>query len=150
MSSAKKYKVLHIYVDGAFSTNYPDRYAGAFILVNPESGEVVEAMNGCGTKAVGMRNVAGELSATMRGVQYGMRFAEKIVIFYDYQGIEDWITGAWACRKKETRAYFNFMFRYIHPVVRVEFVKVKAHSGDMYNEMVDNLAKKALAINKEW
>ncbi len=145
-----KYKELHLYVDGAYSTNYPDRYAGAFILVNPDSGEIIEAMNGCGTKAVSIRNVAGELSAAMRGVQYGMRYAENLVIFYDYQGIEDWITGAWRCKKSETKAYFNFMFRYIHPINRLEFVKVKAHSGDTYNELADKLSKEALIKNKAW
>lgn len=146
----KKTELLHVYVDGAYSTNYPDRYAGAFILVDPNTGKIIKSMNGCGTKAVSMRNVAGELSATMRGTQWGLQLAERVIIFYDYQGVEDWITGAWRCKKPETRAYFNFMFRYIHPVNKIQFVKVKAHAGDTYNELADRMAKEALFKNKEW
>lgn len=146
----KRYKLLHCYVDGAYSTNYPDRYSGAFVIINPETGVVLKTNSGCGTRAIRMRNVAGELSATMRGTQLGLAYAEKIIVFYDYQGIEDWITGAWRCKKAETRAYFNFMFKYINPVNRIQFVKVKAHSGDKYNELADELAKEALKQNKEW
>ena len=71
-----------------------------------------------------MRNVAGELSAVMRAVQYAYPIANNIVIFYDY--LEYWVTGKWNTNKDETKAYKAFMDKYKD---KIQFVKVKAHGN---------------------
>ena len=142
-----KYEQLYIYVDGAYSTNYPDRYSGAFVVIDPQQDKVIATKMGCGTKAVSMRNVAGELSAVMRAVQYAYPIANNIVIFYDYLGIEYWVTGKWNTNKDETKAYKTFMNKYKD---KIQFVKVKAHSGNKYNERVDTLTKCALMEDRKW
>ena len=145
-----QYEELYVYVDGSYSTSSPTIYAGAYILIDPTTNQIIYEASGCGNKAVNMRNVAGELTATMRGTQMALRLARKAVIFYDYQGIEAWITGEWKARKPETQAYYNFMLKYVYPVKRIQFVKVKAHSGNMFNEMVDDLSKEALLSRKSF
>ena len=142
-----QYTQLNVYVDGAYSTNYPERYSGAFVVVNPTNQRVIYEKCGCGTKAVSMRNVAGELSATMRAVQYVSKLTNNIVIFYDYTGIKFWVTDEWKANKPETQAYKDYMSKFKD---KIQFVKVKAHSGDKYNTRVDQLAKYALKENRTW
>ena len=52
------------------------------------------------------RNVAGEIEAVCRGLHYlvgvGVR---KATIFYDYEGIEKWITGEWQAKIELTKEY---------------------------------------------
>lgn len=91
-----------------------------------------------------MRNVAGEI----KGAECAMRYAvenkcESIVIYHDYEGIAKWCTGAWKANKEGTKAYKEY-YDSIKDSLKVEFVKVKGHSGDKYNEMADELAKGAI------
>lgn len=67
----------------------------------------------------------------------------KITIYYDYKGIEMWATKKWKAKNEFTQNYIEFMqekMKYIN----IEFVKVPAHSGIIYNEEADALAKKSL------
>jgi len=87
-------------------------------------------------------NVSGELLAAM----YVMRFAlEKGVtscaLYYDYMGIEMWATGAWKRNNTLTKSYAAFA-QNIMKSVALQFYKVAAHTGNTYNEMADQLAKK--------
>lgn len=90
-----------------------------------------------------MRNVAGEI----RGSQYAMQRAlelgkSKLYIHYDYMGIENWALGSWKANKKGTKAYAEY-YSSIKDKLDVVFIKVKAHTGVKYNELVDKLAKEA-------
>ena len=69
----------------------------------------------------------------------------EITIYHDYEGIAKWCTGAWKATKPGTIAYQAF-YREAMKKVKVHFVKVKGHSNDKYNDMADQLAKKALGI----
>ncbi len=93
-----------------------------------------------------MRNVAGEI----KGAAVAMRYAfvhqiPRLTIYHDYEGIAKWCTGAWKATKPGTKAYVEFYSK-ISQSVRVDFVKVKGHSGDKYNEEADQLAKQALGM----
>ena len=48
-------------------------------------------------------------------------------------------------KQKGTINYKNYMDSLKDKIV-VKFIKVKSHSGDLYNDMADELAKKALDI----
>ncbi len=90
------------------------------------------------------RNVIGEI----RGSVFAMDFAVKngyknLILHYDYEGIARWASGSWKRNKEATQKYHDY-FQRIKSKLNVEFVKVKAHSGDKYNEMADDLAKKAI------
>lgn len=91
-----------------------------------------------------MNNVAGEL----KGSELAMNFCienniKSIKIHHDYEGIAKWCTGDWQAKKFGTKQYRDLYFK-ISKSVRVEFVKVKAHSGNKYNDLADKLARSAL------
>lgn len=93
-----------------------------------------------------MRNVAGEI----KGAEFVMSFClkngiDKVSIYYDYEGISAWAEGRWKTNKHGTIAYKEF-YNEIKSKLNVQFVKVKGHSGDTYNDMADRLAKDALGI----
>lgn len=95
-----------------------------------------------------MRNVAGEIRGAMAAMQYCLDNGIKsISIFYDYEGIEKWCSGAWKATKEGTKKYAAF-YKEISKYLDVDFIKVKGHSGDKYNDMADALAKEALGILK--
>ena len=73
------------------------------------------------------------------------RNIKTIDIFHDYEGIAAWCTGAWQAKQEGTKDYKKY-YNSIKDKVSVRFVKVKAHSGDTYNELADNLAKTALGL----
>ena len=134
---------LVVYVDGSFDVNLQKYSFGCVILL--EDGRIVERSgNGDEPELLAIRNVAGE----MYGAMYAVRWAfengySSVVLHYDYEGIEKWATGVWSARNPHTRKYAAFM-KQMQEKIEVIFQKVKAHSGDFYNEQVDKLAKKAL------
>ena len=54
-------------------------------------------------------------------------------------------TGAWQAKKDGTKEYKRF-YNSISKTTKVSFVKVKGHSGDIYNDLADQLAKEAIGI----
>ena len=93
-----------------------------------------------------MRNVAGEIEGAKLAMQYCLdNNIEEIDIYYDYEGIEKWCSGAWKTNKSGTVAYKQF-YNEVIKNVKVNFIKVKGHSGDKYNDMADRLAKDAVGI----
>ncbi|MDE6233270.1 MAG: ribonuclease H family protein [Lachnospiraceae bacterium] len=91
-----------------------------------------------------MRNVAGEI----KGAECAMRYAvehgcKTLVIYHDYEGIAKWCTGVWKTNKEGTQAYKAY-FDSIKDSIKIDFKKVKGHSGDLYNDKADELAKKAI------
>lgn len=89
------------------------------------------------------RNVSGELKgaivAMKRGVELGYK---KMYLHYDYRGIEDWALGNWKTNLNLTREYKK-TYDEVKDKMEVQFIKVDAHTGIYYNELVDKLAKEA-------
>ncbi len=95
------------------------------------------------------RQVGGELLATMAVIAWcEERMIPEITLFYDYEGIRSWALGLWKTNKEITRTYVAGIRR---SSVRVRWMKVKSHSGDRYNDVVDLLAKDGAAgISAYW
>lgn len=90
-----------------------------------------------------MRNVSGEIKGAIYAMQRAIELEKKVLyIHYDYAGIENWALGNWKANKEGTIEYQNY-FNSIKDKIDVKFIKVKAHSGVKYNEVVDKLAKEA-------
>ena len=86
----------------------------------------------------------------MLGAMTAVRWAIKngydnLELRYDYEGIEKWATGVWKAKNTLTQKYAEYMQRQQNHI-KISFRKVKAHSGDYYNEEADKLAKEALKI----
>lgn len=130
------------YVDGSFDSSNGSYSYGAVVISSKGTQEFGERFPK--DKYSEHRNVIGEI----RGSVFAMNLAVKngyknLVLHYDYEGIEKWATGAWKRNKEATILYHEY-FKSIKDKLNVEFVKVKAHSGDKYNEMADKLAKEAV------
>ena len=135
------------YVDGSYTVNNPTKYGCGLILIEPNGNEIEFSYSNSNKQAVKLRNVAGELSATMTAMSEAIKMGYKeLIIYHDYTGIRCWITQEWRCKNDITQAYRNFYERQIKDDLDVHFVWVKGHSGDEYNERVDKLARKSLEI----
>lgn len=94
-----------------------------------------------------MHNVAGEIKGAEAAIQYCLdNKITSVTIYHDYEGIAKWCNGDWKANKAGTIAYAEF-YKRASADVSVQFVKVKGHSGDKYNELADKLAKEALSLN---
>jgi ribonuclease HI len=130
-----------IYVDGSYDNN-KKQYSWAFAVYN--GSEVIHTANGIGENAdaVSTRNVAGELEATVKAVQWAEKQdVQSITIHHDYIGISEWATGKWKTNNNTTQTYACFIRPYLDWVY---FNKVAGHTGIEGNELADKLAGQAL------
>ena len=132
------------YVDGSFDKVSGDFSYGMVILYRGEEMAFCERIQD--KELAQMHNVAGEI----KGAEAAMRYAvengiERIVIYHDYEGIAKWCNGAWRANKEGTKAYRAY-YDQVKDKLKIQFIKVKGHSGDKYNDMADRLAKKALNL----
>jgi ribonuclease HI len=135
-----------IYTDGSFSKEL-NKYSFGCVIIAPD-GEIIEEY-GSGDKpeALSAWNVAGEALGVMRGVSWAIKNNYSSVELYcDYNGLEKWFSGEWKTNAYCSKEYMKFM-NAAKSKIDIYFVKVKAHSGIVFNERADALAKKALFGN---
>ena len=133
------------YVDGSFNVKTKEYGYGCVLM---EGANVIKKFYGKGAEAqyASMRNVAGEIIASMVSTRYAIEHGyDFICIYYDYEGIEKWATHKWQANKEKTKMYVSFMEE-ANKHINISFMKVLAHSGDQFNDMADALAKKAVGI----
>lgn len=133
------------YVDGSYNVKTQE-YGYGCVIIHGQS--IVEQINGKGSDPdyVSMRNVAGEIIASEMAIRYAIKHHYPLIcIYYDYEGIEKWANGMWKANKQGTQAYQKFI-KESRQQINIQFVKVLAHSGDVYNDVADKLAKKAVGI----
>jgi len=131
-------KVIDIFVDGSFNGQ---NYSWAFAAY--KGNQLIHTASGVGddTEAASMRNVAGELAAAVKAIEWGKKEAfEAVIIHHDYMGIAAWANGDWKTNNKFTQAYAAFVKPYLG---MVRFNKVAGHTGVEGNELVDKLAGEA-------
>jgi viroplasmin and RNaseH domain-containing protein len=132
------------YVDGSYNIATKEYSAGVVILWKGQ--EITFSQKGNDSELVGMRNVAGETMGAKIAMAYALeQGVHTVVIYHDYEGIEKWCTNAWEAKQEGTKKYKQY-YEQIAKELKVIFVKVKAHSGDKYNEQADQLAKAALQL----
>lgn len=131
------------YVDGSYDDSLPKYAFGCVFLL--EGGEIRLAYgNGDNPQSLKHRNVTGEMLGAMFAVKTAMRNGYKEVeIFYDYEGIEKWVTGSWRSKTELTQIYAQSMREWGRSI-GIYFTKVTAHSNVRYNELADATAKRGL------
>ena len=136
---------VEIYVDGSYHAGTKEFSYGLVVLINGKEEKFSQKMSD--PELAQMRNVAGEIKGSEAAMQYALDHKiPSIIIYHDYQGIASWCNGDWKANKAGTIAYRDF-YRKAKERVHIEFRKVKGHSNDKYNDMVDELAKEALGIH---
>lgn len=138
---------VYAYIDGSFDRVQGIYGSGVVIVDGDKKYEFKHAGNR--EDYAQLHNVAGELEAAKFVMWYAVdKKIKEITLFYDYQGIEAWATGDWQANLPYTQDYVKF-YNKVKTVVKVNFVKVKAHTGVELNEVVDKLAKDAIAEFKK-
>ena len=93
---------------------------------------------------ISMRNVSGEIKASMFVIQKAAELKMKsVTIYFDYNGIEMWANGSWKPNNHLTKEYREFCIE-MFKKLDIKFVKVESHTNIKYNELVDKLAKEAI------
>ncbi|MDU6573441.1 MAG: ribonuclease H family protein [Gemella haemolysans] len=133
---------VYAYIDGSFDRVSGIYGSGVVIVDGDKKHEYKHAGNR--EDYAQLHNVAGELEAAKFVMWYAVdKKIKEITLFYDYQGIEAWAVGDWKANLPYTQDYVKF-YNKVKTAVKVNFVKVKAHTGIELNEVVDKLAKEAI------
>lgn len=133
---------VYAYIDGSFDRVSGVYGSGVVIVDGNEKYEYKHAGNR--EDYAQLHNVAGELEAAKFVMWYAVdKKIKEITLFYDYQGIEAWAVEDWKANLPYTQDYVKF-YNKVKTAVKVNFVKVKAHTGIELNEVVDKLAKEAI------
>lgn len=130
---------LVVYVDGSYRNSDKSHSYGVYMFNDEEEYTYSKRF----FKDSDMRNVSGEIKGAMRAMEEAVKLGKKkIYLHYDYEGIRSWALGFWKTNKEGTIYYKNF-YDSIKDKLEVKFIKVEAHTGVKYNELVDKLAKEA-------
>lgn len=128
------------YVDGSYN-NDTGMYAYGAIIIMPDKSLIKLSDIGRDKTAASMRNVAGEILGAEQAMLFCLNNGFKsITIYHDYEGISRWCKNEWNANNPFTKAY-KARYDKLSENISISFVKVKGHSGDKYNDMVDELAK---------
>jgi viroplasmin and RNaseH domain-containing protein len=143
--------VLYCYVDGSFNKDIPNYSFGLCCVKN---GKVVHMDKGQGNNpdAIEMQQIGGELLGAINALRYAKSEGHtKVVILHDYMGVANHATGTWKRTNAFSTIYYNWMQNFFrsNPVMKVNFLKVDAHTGNDFNEIADGLAKLALGIKPD-
>lgn len=133
---------VNIYVDGSYDKE-TSIFSWGVVLIDTKHN--IEEYNGCARNSESMhRNVAGEIYGSVLACKLAYERGYKTLnLYYDYTGIKEWAEGSWKRNNPLTKRYYEYI-QSLNGRLTINFIKVKAHTGDEYNELADTLAKKAI------
>lgn len=132
------------FTDGSYDEK-EDKYSYGVVCIDREMQETELYGYGDNPKYKDSNNIIGEILGVFNALDWAITNGyEKIRLYYDYEGLEKWANKEWNANTTTTKMYVHKMDTIYKELINVEFVKVKGHSNNKYNEKADNLAKKAL------
>lgn len=132
------------YVDGSFDKAH-NVFGWGCVLIDHNSNIQKYCGGDNNIEYIEHRNVAGEIMGSMFAINYAIKNNFKnINIFYDYAGLKHWAIKEWKANKPLTKEYSDFCQKALKKI-EISFNKVKAHTGDNFNEEADKLAKKGVS-----
>lgn len=143
ITEEENYAGLTAFVDGSFEVSV-GRYGFGCVILQPEKEPLEYYGSGNNEASAALRNVTGEMLGAMFAVKWAMSHGYKdVLICYDYEGIEKWAVGVWKAKTELTSKYAAAMKEWAESI-RISFKKIAAHTGNRYNELADQLAKRAI------
>lgn len=131
------------YVDGSYNKKLKVYGSGVVYITDDKELELMKSYDDAYHIH---RNVAGEVKASELAIEKAIEDKkEQIIIYHDYQGIASWANGDWKTNNDLTKAYKRFIDQ-AKKKIKIDFVKVKGHSNDKFNDKADQLAKEAAGI----
>lgn len=122
---------------------------GGILIVNGK--EYIIRKSGNEKDAIKLKNVAGEIFGAITIMKAARKLKlKRMKLYFDFSGIED-IALSKVKPKQKNRfllAYRDF-FAEINKYMKIDFCKVKSHSGIELNNKADRLAKQAVGLRKE-
>lgn len=143
---------LQLYVDGSFTKVKPDITSGGMVLLMNDTILCAQRYKTKDRVFVDMNNIGGELLATINGITVAVEFSKQlskekefiIHIFHDYNGIAKFIEGTpvWIPKKDGSKIYVHMIneFKQKYPDLKLKFTKIKAHTGNKWNDIADAIA----------
>jgi ribonuclease HI len=130
-----------VYTDGSFTDRKPEVSGWGIVVVLND----VIIHEDYGQARPDSRQIGGELKAAMMGMLWARQNGfQHVEIHHDYTGVAWFVDGTWKKPKKELpKKYIEFTNKAMS-VIDISFVKVKAHTGNYYNERADALANKGV------
>lgn len=137
----------HFYVDGSYNDDAKAAGFGVVCVVNDKV-EYFDSGKYTGKEFISSRQIAGELSASLKSIKLAIEMKmPKIVLFYDYAGIRFHATREQDRDSDVSKAYGEEYDRITaNSQIEIHFCKVNAHTGDIFNEIADGLAKEAIEM----
>lgn len=134
------------YVDGSFDIKDHSYSYGVVFLTSEGTKEFSKRFPR--DEDASMRNVSGEIRGAMKAMEEAIATKKtRLILHYDYEGIEAWATRRWKANKAGTIAYRDYVAS-IEEKLSIEYVKVRAHTGVELNERADDLAKAAVCAHR--
>ncbi|MDR3185842.1 MAG: ribonuclease H family protein [Christensenellaceae bacterium] len=135
------------FVDGSFD-GLKGYYSYGIVIINNNMEETELCGKSNNAKFLAHNNVAGEIFGVVGAMDWALQNnCNKLSIFHDLEGLARWADGSWKTNNDLTKFYQSFIEKY-KGVIDLEFVKVKGHSNNKYNDRADQLAREAIFENK--
>lgn len=132
------------YTDGSFDEN-SNQYAYGVCIFDLECNEIHLNSKVSGTSFASSRNIAGEIYGVLTALDWAVSNGhDKIKIYHDLESISKWATGEYNANSEIAKFYVSKLTDKFNKCINYEFVKVKGHSNNPYNEIADRLAAGAL------
>lgn len=135
------------YIDGSYNTA-SEKYSYGLVVVKDDV--ILHIENGASedNSSKAIRQIAGELEGAIKALEYARdNGIKELILIHDYVGVCYHATGFWERKEESSKKYYDD-FNYLTEAngIKVTFVKVDSHTGDLFNELVDEFAKKAIKV----
>jgi len=133
-----------VYTDGSNIGN--TIYSYGFVLLDKVENIICEAYKGFDTNEYSKhRNIAGECFGVLSALGYcAANNINNVLVYHDYIGLKKWADGDWQTNTPISQMYVKKIQEFKNKGLNFEFVWVKGHNGDKWNEKADQLAKLGL------